>query len=59
VEATAIGNMIVQLISLKEISNLEEARNMIRQSFKVKEFEPENSDLWNEEYGGYIKMIRS
>lgn len=38
VEATAIGNVIAQLIALGEIANLSEARELINRSFKLKEF---------------------
>ncbi|SCK02302.1 Rhamnulokinase [uncultured Clostridium sp.] len=38
VEATAIGNIVVQLLSYGEVNDLEEARNTIRNSFDIKEF---------------------
>jgi rhamnulokinase len=38
VEATAIGNLVAQLISLKEISDIKQARNIIKQSFEVKQY---------------------
>lgn len=38
IEATAIGNIVAQLLSYKELSDLEEARNTIRNSFYIKEF---------------------
>lgn len=38
VEATAIGNLICQMIANKEISNLEEGRKIIRTSFEIKEY---------------------
>ena len=38
IEATAIGNIVVQLLSYGELSDLEEARNTIRNSFDIKEF---------------------
>jgi rhamnulokinase len=37
-EATAIGNMMVQMIGNKELNGLEEARNCIYNSFEIKEF---------------------
>ncbi len=39
-EGTAIGNLIVQMITFEEIRNLEEARKMIKHSFQVKEVQP-------------------
>lgn len=40
-EATAIGNIIVQMITRNELQNVAEARNLIRNSFAIKLFEPE------------------
>jgi rhamnulokinase len=37
-EATAIGNMMVQMIGNNELSSLEEARNCIYNSFEIKEY---------------------
>lgn len=41
-EATALGNIIVQMISGKEYDTLSEARKNIFDSFTVKAFKPEN-----------------
>lgn len=38
VEATAIGNLVVQLIALEEIQDIHEARSIIKQSFEVKKY---------------------
>lgn len=38
VEATAIGNLLVQFIALGEITNIKEARHIVRQSFSVKRY---------------------
>ncbi|MBB3908534.1 rhamnulokinase [Anoxybacillus sp. UARK-01] len=40
VEATAIGNIVVQLMALGDISTLNEARTMIARSFPLKKFVP-------------------
>jgi rhamnulokinase len=40
VEATAIGNIVAQLLSYKKIKNLEEARNLISKSFEIKKYMP-------------------
>lgn len=40
VEATAIGNLISQMITNKEIENLEKGRKIIRNSFEIKQYEP-------------------
>ena len=38
-EATAIGNLAVQMITGKECSNLKDARNCIFHSFEIKQYE--------------------
>ncbi len=41
VEATAIGNLLVQMITLGEIGSLAEGRQIVRDSFAVRTFLPE------------------
>lgn len=40
-EATAIGNLAMQMIAAKDIDGLESAREMIRNSFEMKEYRPQ------------------
>lgn len=51
VEATAIGNLTMQMIAEGEISGLEEARAMIKESFEITHYQPEAVDnievIWN------------
>ncbi|HPU62547.1 MAG TPA: rhamnulokinase [Mobilitalea sp.] len=37
-EATAIGNILVQMISTKKLSGLKEARKLVQNSFEIKEY---------------------
>jgi rhamnulokinase len=39
-EATAIGNILVQMISTKKFAGLTDARECVRRSFEIKEYEP-------------------
>lgn len=41
-EATAIGNLVVQMIATNEICDLKEGREIIAQSFDIKEYKPKN-----------------
>ncbi len=41
VEATAVGNLLMQAVSRKEIESLNEVRQIVRDSFDVREFLPE------------------
>lgn len=45
-EATAAGNIVIQAIALGHLSSLQEARELIRASFPLKEFVPEAPERW-------------
>jgi rhamnulokinase len=49
-EAAAIGNLCTQFISAGEIDNLDEARRVVRSSFDIREFLPEEVSCWDEAY---------
>jgi rhamnulokinase len=48
VEATEIGNLVVQAIALGELASLDEARVVVRDSFEPTVYEPEDSPAWRE-----------
>lgn len=52
-EGSAIGNLTVQWIASGEFSDLREARRAIRDSFGVKEYEPEDREIWEEAYSRF------
>lgn len=56
VEATAIGNILVQAIAAGQIGSLAEARAVVRNSFDVSVFDPYSSDEWDQAYQGYLKL---
>jgi sugar (pentulose or hexulose) kinase len=56
VEATALGNVLVQAIASGHLASLDEGRALIRQSFPIRAFEPHVSDLWNEAYERYLEL---
>ncbi|MFO0867254.1 MAG: FGGY-family carbohydrate kinase, partial [Gemmataceae bacterium] len=58
VEATAIGNVLVQAIGLKLISNLSDAREIVRHSFDVRTFEPQHPGRWVEPYERFLKLLK-
>ena len=57
VEATAIGNLLVQAIAMGEIDSLEEGRRIVARSFDVETFEPGDMTMWNEAYQRYLAFI--
>jgi rhamnulokinase len=48
IEATALGNIIVQAIAKRKIESLEKAREIISSSFPQKFYKPENHEKWEE-----------
>ncbi len=54
VEATALGNMIVQLTALGQISGIEEGRQVLRNSVEFKEYIPTDRNRWDDEYNKYV-----
>jgi len=58
VEATAIGNIMAQLIALREVNDLNEAREIVKRSFPTEEYLPGNAGAWNEAYERYKKVIK-
>ncbi len=47
-EATATGNLIMQMLAMGDIQSLEEGREIIRNSFaeETREFEPQDTAIW-------------
>ena len=48
IEATAIGNLMIQAIATGRLASLEDGRRMVRRSFPMKTYEPANADTWRE-----------
>jgi rhamnulokinase len=59
VEATAIGNLMVQAIATGEVGSIAEARDVIRRSFSVETYEPREVRAWDEAYGRFVDHIAS
>ncbi|MBN2046964.1 MAG: rhamnulokinase [Anaerolineaceae bacterium] len=57
VEATAAGNILAQLMALGKLSSIEEARQVIRNSFEMEEYQPQDAEVWNEAYTRYQKIL--
>lgn len=51
VEATAMGNVLVQMLGLGLIASVAEGREIVRQSDKVRVHEPQETDAWSQAYG--------
>jgi rhamnulokinase len=50
IEATASGNILMQAIATGQIKSLAEGRDIVRNSFGLKEYEPQETSVWREQY---------
>jgi sugar (pentulose or hexulose) kinase len=58
IEATAIGNLIVQAIALGHLHSLADARAVIANSFETSTFEPCRRTDWDEAYARLLELLQ-
>lgn len=56
-EATVMGNIIIQLIAAGEIADLSEARKVVANSTDLKIYEPQDTEIWAEQYKKFKELI--
>ncbi|HEX3726344.1 MAG TPA: FGGY-family carbohydrate kinase, partial [Pirellulales bacterium] len=57
VEATALGNILVQAIAAGDIASVSQARDVVRHSFQVIPYQPRNPAIWDEAYGRFSMLV--
>ncbi len=57
VEATAIGNVLMQMLAMGKISSLREGRALVRQSFPLETYQPQNTPAWTDAYHRYLALL--
>jgi rhamnulokinase len=57
VEATAIGNLLMQAMALGEIASADEAREIVCRSFDVETFEPVQDSAWEDAYSRFVEIM--
>jgi rhamnulokinase len=57
VEASALGNIAMQMVATEAVSSLAEARRIIEHSFPVERFEPVAPDAWNAHYRRFSEYL--
>ena len=57
VEATAIGNIMLQAVTDGAVGSIAEAREVVRRSFEVEEYVPRNAAAWDETWGRFLKTV--
>ena len=55
-EATAVGNLLMQLLATGAIGSLAEGRALVRRSFNTEAFEPKDAAVWDEAYAKFRKL---
>jgi len=56
IEATASGNILMQAKATGQIQSLARLRKIVRNSFELKEYQPQQASPWEEQYGKIIEM---
>jgi len=58
VEATAIGNLLVQAIALKDIESLAALRRTVRDSFPVTTYKPQDRQAWQAAFDRFHRLSK-
>ncbi len=58
IEATALGNIIIQLVALGALSSVEEGRLLIARTENVTEYLPDGTADWDIAYNQYKKLLQ-
>jgi hypothetical protein len=57
VEATAIGNLMVQAIGIGLLDSLADAREVVRRSFELRTYTPSNPEDWHGPYERFLGYL--
>jgi len=58
IEATAMGNILGQLIALGEIKDVAAAREIVKNSCELEVYQPQNTENWDASYRNYRKLLK-
>ena len=56
IEATAIGNILMQMLAVGQINSLSEGREIVRRSFPVETYEPQEDQVWADAYERFLAL---
>jgi rhamnulokinase len=57
VEATAYGNLMVQVVAAGELSNIASDREAVAASVERRRFEPRAPNAWDEPYQRFLSVV--
>lgn len=58
-EATALGNIIIQLAALGALPSIDDGRALLAKTEKLTQYVPKDTDVWDAAYESYEKMLKS
>lgn len=56
IEATAIGNLMMQAVAAGDVAGIAQAREVVRNSFPVVEYEPHDTVAWDEAFARFKEV---
>lgn len=56
IEGASIGNLLGQAMALGEIHGIDQLRDIVRASFPVEEYQPEDTPTWEDAYGRFLQI---
>jgi rhamnulokinase len=59
VEATAIGNVLSQALAMGEFASWEEARQIARETFPLRLYEPHGTGAWDDAYARFRRVLEN
>ena len=57
IEATAMGNLLMQAMAKGQIASLSELREIVRNSTTITTYEPQDKQAWDDAYGTFEKRL--
>ncbi|HLA84536.1 MAG TPA: rhamnulokinase family protein [Thermoguttaceae bacterium] len=57
VEATATGNVMTQAVAAGDVGSIADAREVVRASFAVEQYEPRDTAAWDDAYERFLKVV--
>jgi rhamnulokinase len=59
IEATALGNVIVQAVAKNDLDSIREGRDLVSRSFRLQTYEPKDRARWEDAYQKFSYLFES
>ena len=56
-EATAVGNLMMQAVALGILDSIDNAQPIIRESFPIRTYTPQDTEVWNKAYERFTGLL--